>query len=81
MCLNPHELVTTPFGRASKNVITVKGEVIDVYEVTAQPGNRSGTHLLLKTNGDFLEVRLGPSWYLEEKDFSQSQATLNLHLS
>jgi hypothetical protein len=51
-------------------LITLRGEVIDVYQITSKRGNRSGVHLLMQANGDSFDVRLGPSRYLEEQAFT-----------
>lgn len=55
---------------ASAGLITLQGEVIDVYQMTSKQGHRSGTHLLLQANGETLEIRLGPSSYLEAQHFN-----------
>jgi len=49
---------------------TVSGEVIDVYRVTARRGQGYGLHLLLRTSDQTIDVRLGPTRYLENEDFS-----------
>jgi hypothetical protein len=55
---------------AAESVVQLSGEVIDVYQISSQRGLRSGVHVLLQTNGDIVEVRLGPSRYLEDHQFS-----------
>ncbi len=48
----------------------LRGEVVDIYQTSSKRGLRSGVYVLLQTNEDTLEVRLGPNWYLEEQQFS-----------
>jgi hypothetical protein len=55
---------------APGQVMTLNGEVIDIYQITSRRGYRSGTHLLLQANGETTEVHLGPSAYLEKQNFS-----------
>lgn len=60
------------------SVVTVKGTVEDVQQGMMQQGhmgNQSGmggmgTHLLVKTDKETLTVMLGPSSFLNEKNFS-----------
>jgi hypothetical protein len=49
--------------------ITVKGTVEDVQQLQGRHG-WNGTHLVLKTDAENLEVHAGPSSYLAEKQFS-----------
>jgi hypothetical protein len=51
-------------------VVQLSGEVMDVSQISSKQGWRSGVHILLQTNGDTVEVRLGPRGYLEELQFS-----------
>jgi DNA/RNA endonuclease YhcR with UshA esterase domain len=48
--------------------VTVKGTV---EEVKQQTGRHSwnGTHLTLKTDTETLDVHVGPSWFLTQKEF------------
>lgn len=54
----------------AEQVVQLRGEVVDVYQTSSKRGLRSGVYVLLQTNEDTLEVRLGPNWYLEEQQFS-----------
>jgi hypothetical protein len=49
--------------------VTVKGTVEDVQQQQGRHG-WNGTHLVLKTDTENLEVHVGPSSYLTEKQFS-----------
>jgi hypothetical protein len=51
-------------------VVQLSGEVMDVSQISSKRGWWSGVHVLLQTNGDTVEVRLGPRGYLEELQFS-----------
>ena len=48
---------------------TVSGSVMDVYQTASTQGQGTGLHLLLKTDGEMLDVHLGPEWYLDQQDF------------
>lgn len=48
---------------------TVKGTVAEVNNVTGRHG-WNGTHLTLKANGKTIDVHLGPSAFLKEKEFN-----------
>ncbi|MFZ9738428.1 MAG: DNA-binding protein [Prochlorotrichaceae cyanobacterium] len=51
----------------------LRGEVLDVYELSSKRGLRSDTYLLLRTLlrtlGQVWEVQLAPETYLEAQDF------------
>ncbi len=49
--------------------ITVKGTIEEVQQLQGRHG-WSGTHLVLKTEAENLEVHVGPSSYIAEKQFS-----------
>lgn len=49
--------------------ITVKGTVEEVQQTQGRRG-WNGTHLILKTAAENMEVHVGPSSYLTEKQFS-----------
>lgn len=51
-----------------KAVVTVRGTVASLEEVTPMRGMGMGVHLLLKTGADTIDVHLGPLWYLESQD-------------
>ncbi len=48
--------------------ISVKGRVQHVTQVQGQSGS-GGTHLTLRAESGTFEVLLGPSWFLNEKNF------------
>ena len=48
--------------------ITVKGKVLHVTQVQGQRAS-GGVHLTLKAESGTFEVILGPSWFLDEKNF------------
>jgi hypothetical protein len=48
--------------------ITIQGTVEDV--LTAQTGNMPGVHLTVKAENKNYDVRLGPAWYVQEKQFT-----------
>lgn len=52
--------------------VTVSGTVQEVKEHTG-PMGWTGTHLILKTEKETLEVHLGPSFFLAEKGFTLGQ--------
>jgi len=52
--------------------VTVKGTVEEVTEHTG-PMGWTGTHLVLKTEKETLEVHVGPSAFLAEKGFAFTQ--------
>ncbi|MGC2195383.1 MAG: hypothetical protein WA628_11970, partial [Terriglobales bacterium] len=52
-----------------KTEMSVKGTVDDVQQNAGKHG-WMGTHLLLKTNAKTLEVHVGPSGYITQKQFS-----------
>jgi hypothetical protein len=49
---------------------TVKGAVEEVRQVSGPRGGPGGTHLILKTDKETLEVRLGPTTFLEKEKFT-----------
>lgn len=49
---------------------TVKGTVEEVRRVSGPRGGPGGTHLILKTDKETLEVRLGPTTFLEKEKFT-----------
>ena len=52
-----------------KTEVTVKGIIEDVQQQQGRHG-WMGTHLLLKTDSGVLDVHVGPSGYIAEKQFS-----------
>jgi len=52
-----------------KTEVTVKGIIEDVQQQQGRHG-WMGTHLLLKTDSGVLDVHVGPSGYITEKQFS-----------
>jgi len=48
---------------------TLIGSVEDVLNTTS-PQGRGGTHLTLKTEKETINVHVGPSWFLAEKEIS-----------
>lgn len=53
-----------------ENLETLAGEVVSVETYSTGRGNSQGVHLLVNTGEETLEVHLGPSWYLESRDFA-----------
>jgi hypothetical protein len=51
-----------------KTVETVKGEVVDIDQITPHKGMGYGVHVRLKTGMETIAVHLGPSWYIEHQD-------------
>jgi hypothetical protein len=49
---------------------TVKGTVEEVKQIPGQRGGASGTHLIVKTDKETLEVHLGPTAFLEKEKFT-----------
>jgi len=52
-----------------KSEVTVKGTVQDVQQQTGKKG-WSGTHLTVNTDAGTFDVRVGPSSYIAQKQFS-----------
>ena len=50
-------------------VVTVQGTVEAVKQITG-PRGWAGTHLTLKTESGTVDVHVGPSWFLKQKDLS-----------
>ena len=51
---------------------TLDGEVISVDTNPSRMGNWQGTHLMVNTNKETIEVHIAPSWYLAEQEFEIS---------
>ncbi|MDJ0687144.1 MAG: hypothetical protein QNJ41_01410 [Xenococcaceae cyanobacterium MO_188.B32] len=51
-------------------VETLDGEVVSIDAYRSRRGIAQGVHLLVNTGKETVEVHLGPSWYLEERDFA-----------
>ena len=49
---------------------TVKGTVEEVKQISGQRGGPGGTHLIVKTDKETLEVHLGPTTFLEKEKFT-----------
>lgn len=49
---------------------TVKGTVEEVKQIPGQRGGPGGTHLIVKTDKETLEVHLGPTTFLEKQKFT-----------
>ena len=57
----------------SKTVETLDGEVTSLDTNVSRIGNPfQGTHLMIKTAQETIEVHVAPSWYLAEHDFNLS---------
>lgn len=52
------------------NIETLDGKVISVERYRSRRGVSQGVHLLFNTGKETLKVHLGPSWYLEDRDFA-----------
>lgn len=54
-----------------QTVETVTGEVKNVQTLRGRRGGtQSGVHLVLKTASEEIPVHLGPSWYLDQQQFT-----------
>lgn len=52
-------------------VETVRGQVVRLEQVPSRRGAAAGVHVLLKNSeGNLLSVHLGPSWFLEKRQFA-----------
>jgi hypothetical protein len=52
----------------ARTVATVTGDVVEVAQkASGRGGSSGGVHVTLKTADGNIAVRLGPTWYLEEK--------------
>lgn len=58
----------SPWGRAAP-VETISGLVIEVYQTPEKLDQTAGSHILLRTNRDMLDVHLGPEWYVDQQNF------------
>lgn len=57
---------------------TLNGEIVDLISFTSRRGFE-GTHLIVETDEETVEVHLAPSWFLAEQDFdltSQDKITV-----
>jgi len=53
-----------------KTETTIKGAIQDVQEISGTRGGWTGIHLLMKTDAGDVDVHVGPSSYVSEKQFS-----------
>jgi len=53
-------------------VETLDGKVISVDANPSRRGNFQGTHLMVNTNKETIEIHVAPSWYLAEQEFEIS---------
>jgi hypothetical protein len=51
-----------------KSVVTIRGTIASLREVTPMKGMGMGVHLMLKTDAETVDVHLGPLWFLESQD-------------
>jgi hypothetical protein len=49
-----------------KTEITIQGTIEEVKQYAGR-GSSSGTHLMLKTSEETIEVHVGPSWFLSQQ--------------
>jgi hypothetical protein len=49
---------------------TIKGTIEEVKQISGPRGGPGGAHLILKTDKETLEVRLGPTTFLEKEKFT-----------
>jgi hypothetical protein len=47
----------------ARTVVTLKGSVERVEDITPLPGMGTGVHLVLHTDAETVPVHLGPAWY------------------
>ncbi len=52
-----------------KEIETLDGKVISLNTQTSRIGNFQGTHFMIETPQETIEVQVAPSWYLAEQDF------------
>ncbi len=52
-----------------KTETTITGVIQEVKEVPS-PGRGSGTHLVVKTEKDVLDIHVGPTWYLKQQKYA-----------
>jgi hypothetical protein len=52
-----------------KTETTFTGVIQKVTEVPG-PGRGTGTHIVVKGDNETMEVHVGPTWYLEQKNYS-----------
>jgi hypothetical protein len=50
-----------------KTEVTLKGTIMDVTEQAGPRGRWTGTHLMLKTDAQTIDVHIGPTRYLEQE--------------
>jgi hypothetical protein len=50
----------------AKTEVTLKGTVEEVKQIPSR-GRSTGTHLMLKTSEETIEVHVGPSWFLSQQ--------------
>lgn len=53
----------------SKTIETLDGKVIRLDSNQSRIGTFQGTHLMMKTAQETIEVHVAPSWFLAEQDF------------
>lgn len=56
----------------SNQIETLNGEIIRLDTPQSRIGTFQGSHLMIKTAQETIEVHLAPSWYLAEQDFDLS---------
>lgn len=52
------------------SVVTLEGEVVDIFAVVPQGASGRGIHLRLRTRSGDIVAHLGPEWYLENQEFA-----------
>jgi hypothetical protein len=50
------------------SVVSMRGKVVKIEKSSPDEGMGDGIHILMATNKEQIEVRLGPSWYVENQD-------------
>ena len=53
----------------TQKVETLDGEIIRLDDPQSRRGNFSGTHLMMQTAQETIEVHVAPSWYLAQENF------------
>lgn len=54
----------------AETVVSIKGVVESIEQITPRKGMSQGIHLKVKTASETLSVHLGPSWFIERQDMT-----------
>ena len=56
-----------------KTETTITGTVQEIQQITGHHG-WSGTHIMVKTGDQVVDVHVGPAWFLEQKNFALAKS-------